>query len=61
MDLSNEVLNNDFVQGAATISEVKFGGRKKYLPTQPARGASVLQNSNPGESADIFWASNFDL
>ena len=29
MDLSNEVLNIDFGQGATKISEVKFGGRKK--------------------------------
>ena len=28
MDLSNEVLNIDFDQGAAKISEVKVGGRK---------------------------------
>ena len=32
VDLSNEVLNIDFGQGAAKISEVKVGGRKKYLP-----------------------------
>ena len=31
----------DFGQGAAKISEVKVGGPKKYLPTQPATGAQV--------------------
>ena len=40
-DLSNEVLNIDFGQKAAKISEVKAGGRKKYLPTLPAMGAKV--------------------
>ena len=38
MDLSNEVLNIDFGQGAAKISEVKVGRRKKYLPTRPTVG-----------------------
>ena len=37
MDLSNEVLNIDFGQGAAEISEVKVGGQKKYLPTRRIR------------------------
>ena len=37
MDLSNEVLNIDFDQGALKISEVKVGGQKKYLPISPAR------------------------
>ena len=36
-DLSNEVLNIDFGQGAAKISEVKVGGQKTYLPISPAR------------------------
>ena len=41
IDLSNEVLNIDFGQGAAKISEVKVGGQKKYLPThQPTVGSS---------------------
>ena len=31
IDLLNEVLNIDFGQEAAIISEVKVGGRKKYL------------------------------
>ena len=35
MDLSIEVLNIDFGQGAAKISEVKVGVGKKYLLTQP--------------------------
>ena len=34
MDLSNEVINIDFGQGAAKISEVKVGVWKKYLPTR---------------------------
>ena len=32
VDLLNEVLNIDFGQGAAKISEVKVGVQKKYLP-----------------------------
>ena len=41
MDLSNEVLNIDFDQGAAKISEVKVGVRKKYLPTRPTPDAWI--------------------
>ena len=37
MDLSNEVLNIDFGQGAAKIPVVKVGLRKKYLPICPVR------------------------
>ena len=37
MDLSYEVLNVDFGQGAAKISEVKAGGQKKYLPIGPVQ------------------------
>ena len=37
IDLLNEVLNIDFGQGAAKISEVKVGGRKKHLPISPVR------------------------
>ena len=33
VDLSNEILNIDFGQGGAKISDVKVGGRKKYLPS----------------------------
>ena len=31
MDLSNEVLNFDFGQGAANIFEVKVGGQEKKI------------------------------
>ena len=34
LDLLNEVLNIGFGTGAAKISEIKVGGRKKYLPTR---------------------------
>ena len=34
IDLSNEVLNIDFGQGAAKVPEVKVGVPKKYLPTR---------------------------
>ena len=48
IDLSNEVLNFDFGQGAAKISEVKVGGRGKYLLTRPvqtdALGSAKLAN-----------------
>ena len=37
MDLSNEVLNIDFDQGAAKILEVKVGVREKYLPNGQAQ------------------------
>ena len=37
IDLLNEVLNIDFGQEAAKISEVKVGGQKRYLPISPAR------------------------
>ena len=51
MDLSNEVLNNDFGQGAAKISEVKVGGRKKI--TNSAQFEPMLLES--AELADIFF------
>ena len=35
MDLSKEVLNIDFGQVTAKISELKVGGQKKYLTTRP--------------------------
>ena len=41
IDLSNEVLNIDFGQGAAKIPEVKSGVRKKYLPTWLTLGTRV--------------------
>ena len=37
MDLSNEVLNIDFDQEPAKIQEVKFRGKKKYLPISLVR------------------------
>ena len=56
LDLSNEVLYIDFGQGATKISEVKVGGRKKYLFVWPGR-ASRFKPMSPGsaESADIFF------
>ena len=41
IDLSNEVLNSDFGQGAAKIPEVKVGVPKKYLPTRLTPGTRV--------------------
>ena len=41
IDLSNEVLNIDFGQGAAKISEVNVGVRKRFLPTRLTPGAWV--------------------
>ena len=41
IELSNEVLNIDFGQGAAKIPEVKVGVLKKYLPTQLTPGTWV--------------------
>ena len=35
IDLTNKVLDIDFDQEAAKISEVKVGGRKKHLPISP--------------------------
>ena len=35
IDLSNEVLNIDFGQGAAKIPDVKLGVWKKHLPNGP--------------------------
>ena len=40
IDLSNEVVNIDFNQEAAKISEVKVGGRKKHLPISQVRAHS---------------------
>ena len=58
IELLNEVLIIDFGQGAAKISEVKVGGRKKYLPTRP-----VPDHCTRGQLCrQIFFAtSNFDL
>ena len=41
IDLSNEVLNIDFGQGAAKIPGVKVGGQKKYLPSGRVRTHAV--------------------
>ena len=41
IDLSNEVLNIDFGQGAAKMPEVKAGVGKKYQPTRLTPGAWV--------------------
>ena len=38
IDLSNEVLNIDFGEGAAMIPEVKVRVWKKYLPTRLTPG-----------------------
>ena len=50
-DLSNKVLNIDFGQRDAKISDLKVGGRKKYLPTQPGLTPTHL---GPAETVDIF-------
>ena len=51
IDLSNEVLNINFGQGAAKISEVKVGGQKK-ISADSARFEPM--RPGPAESADIF-------
>ena len=58
IDLSNEVLNIDFSQGATKISVVKVGDRKQFLLTWLGSKPSC-----PGlaETADIYFTSNFDL
>ena len=63
VDLLNEVLNIDFGQGAAKISEVKVGGQKKYLPTQPGSNRCALGQPSqqifflsPTLTSDIFVA-----
>ena len=64
VDLSNEVLNIDFGQGAEKISEVKVGGLKKYLPSgrvqacAPAVGRVGRYFFRPPTlTSDIFAAS----
>ena len=64
MDLLNEVLNIDFGQGAAKISEVKVGGRKKYLPSGRVRTRAPAVGRvgryffrPPTLTSDIFAAS----
>ena len=51
VDLSNEVLNIHFGQGAAKISEVKVGGRKKICQVSRAQGVA---DSNLAESVIFF-------
>ena len=58
MDLSNEVLNIDFGQGATKISEVKVGGKKNFSPTQLAPGVAV---SNQASRQIFFSTSNYDI
>ena len=57
MDLSNEILNIDFGQGAAKISEVKVGGQKKSLPSGRVR----THAPGVGRAGRYFFSSNFDL
>ena len=52
IDLSYEVLNIDFGQGAAKISEVKVRGQKKISVDSADPGRI---SSNRAESADIFF------
>ena len=61
--LSNEILNTDFGQGVAKISEVKVGGQKKYLPRGPVQthGPAVGRVGRyffrtPTLTSDIFAA-----
>ena len=63
IDLSNEILNIDFGQGAAKISEVKVGGRKTYQPTRLAPRTQVRTGQlgryffgPPTLTSDIFAA-----
>ena len=46
LDLSKEVLNIHFGQGAVKISDVKVGDRKKNLPGQPNPGGCVRFESS---------------
>ena len=58
LDLSNEVLNIHFSQGASKISEVKFGSRKKIADSA---GFKTDAPTPRAELADFFLTSNFDL
>ena len=51
IELSYEVLNIDFGQGAAKISDVKVGGQKKFLPSGPVR----TRFARAGPSAEFFF------
>ena len=64
VDLSNEVLNIDFGQEAAKISEVKVGGRKKHLSISLVRAHAPAVGRvgryffrPPTLTSDIFAAS----
>ena len=52
LDFLIEVLNINFGQEAAKISEVKVGGWKKYLPTRLPR----VHGFEAGWLTDFFWA-----
>ena len=58
IDLSIEVLNIDFCQGAAKIPKVKVGVQKKYLPT---RLTPETVGSNLADRQIFFPNSNFDF
>ena len=58
IDLSNEVLNIHFDEGAAKISEVKFGDRKKICQFSLTLGAA---DSNLAALANFFLTSEFGL
>ena len=57
VDLSNEVLNIDFSQGTAKISEVKVG-LKKISANSADPGRS---GSSRADRQIFFFTSNFDL
>ena len=52
MNFSNEELKINFGQAAAKISEVKVGGKKVYLLTQPKSKSTHLR---PADLVDIFF------
>ena len=59
VDFSNEVLNIDFGQGAAKLSEVKVGGQKEIADLA---GFETEEARTPGAAlADFLSTSNFDL
>ena len=58
LDPLNEILNIYFGKGASKISEVKFGGQKKYSDSARFETDALT----PGATlADLFSTSNFDL
>ena len=60
LDLSNEELKIIIGKGAAKVSKVQVGGRKRYLSSVDSLGLTLMR---PGlaELADFFLTSNFDL